>query len=564
MAKATFPNNILSKEKGTFFLGFYLEKRTTTELTLIDFSGIKLKYLNEIKLYNEENQQINKTSGDNLNIKFGYNLIIISYDTNKTKIVLINKDNVFIQELPKLNIEKNIQLSEEFGGQYSLMFTNSETITEVNNETLKQEGVQYKSSHIATAINRNKIANNPNPYEERIRVINNIFYRDFKFSNVTYQKKPYLEVPNIPDDESPILVTDKDKPLYRQYFFDHKTGKYELNNIEEFILTDYLMFELSYENIDEEYPLIIYINGELFDRYTLDKHRVFLHMAGWQHDEFYGSKVSIEYRLKDSYYVEVNDDVANYSYKIQTTANDFEELVVSQEGNSKSPVKLATEIELNPIVNPQHTGFMYIDYEEQNVHDFRLNVSSSYLVMDGTDSADFIVEAIDQYGNEVLSPYLDIFITDKENAIQTSYGVLSPVINFDTLRARNYAGRLYFKYRTPLLNYSLKFKDELFLNVVDRKTKLGSQISVKLKAPITVNKNNPTHTKDVPMEATLPFEYFARYYEKKIPAGHPLEVFDTNQDGKLTYDDWLFFKEKIYDKTFMNNLTNRIKEEVEE
>lgn len=307
-----------------------------------------------------------------------------------------------------------------------------------------------------------------------------------------------------PTDNSPILISDTTGFLYRQYFFDLDTGIYEPTNTESFTINNFLNFKLSYENIDPSYPLLIMIEGEHIDSYILNNNVVYLNLEGWRHDLFYGKTVSITYKLNRAYYVEYNEDAANYSYKLKTTDDDISELTIIQEGNSDSPVRLATEIELNPIVNSQHTGFIYIDKEEQRTQDFRLNVSSSYLIMDGMDSADFVVEAIDQYGNEILSPYLDVFITDKYNSVLTNYGTITPIINDDTLKARNTAGRLYFKYRAPLYKPNTQV-DEVTLNV--DYTKKFNLLTTPLFSLLKMNNLESTEDLNV---------YFLKVLQKQI------------------------------------------------
>src|SRR5574344_2044118 len=561
MAIANFPKNILPETEGTLVLLFSCNPLPLSEMKLLTLSNIEI-YLKEAITIKSNNVLIPYLNSATLPLANGYNSLTITYQDNKIKFILVNQKGYYVAEASGFATGGSLQFSDTFNGSYVTMQTNTETLIAKTNTELLNLAKTYKTNHFTNILSETTINEIQHPFTQDLNHTNDIFYRNFRENNIRYEKKPWLEVPNSPVDDSPILVKVNDKYLTRQYSFDFETAQLKSTIKEEFLLDGLLMFELSYENVDTSYPIIIYAEEELLQNYKFENGNLFLYLEEWEHDLFYGKKITVEYYLQDAYFVEYNEDTAEYSYKIKTTNHNNGPIEVIQEGNSTSPVKLATELELNPIVNPHHTGFIYIDKEKQTVKDFRINISSQYLVMDGVDSDDIIIEAIDQYGNEVLSPYLDVYLTDRYNSVQTNYGVISPIINYDTMRARNAAGRLYFKYRAPLFKPTTIFKDELFLNVVDRQTKLGSQAVIRLKAPIGNVSTNNSYLKDTPTEASLPFEYFARYYEKTLPAESPLNLFDKNKDGILTYDDWLYFKESISNKILMQSITNDLRKEI--
>ena len=456
-----------------------------------------------------------------------------------------------------------LSFQEDFKGTYVLIQTSETTLYYENLDELTEMVGIYNQSYLGSIINQSALIENPHPLKVLLPKDNDVFYRDFRDSQVRYAVKPFLEGTPAPTDSSPILVEDDEGFLYRQYFFDNETGEYHPTNTEKFTIGKKVAFNLSYDNIDTDFPLLLFVEGEQLDNYSLDGNTVYLFMPSWQHDLFYGKEVSITYKLKRAYFIEYNEDAAHYSYKMKMTDEDTRPVTITQEGNSVSPVRLATELELNPMVNPQHTGFIYIDKEDQDVHDFRLNISSTYLLMDGMDSADFIVEAIDQYGNEVLSPYLDVFITDKYSSVQTTYGKLVPIVNEDTLKARNTAGRLYFKYHAPVHEEGTFYKDEVFLNVYDRKSKLGTQQPVRLRAPLLTVGETVNKSEDISEHANLPFEYFSRFYERVLPKDHPVRQMDYDGDGYLSREDWFEFRKELSNHTFMQSLTQELLEQEE-
>lgn len=391
-----------------------------------------------------------------------------------------------------------------------------------------------------------------------------LFGRDFRDRSIRYVQKPYFELTPAPVDHSPLLVADEKGPLRRQYFFDLETGDYTDTNTETFVLEKKTTFTLSYDGLDESFPPLVTIQGETIPVLSVDGPVVKLSLTEAEHEQWYGESVRITYKLDRAYHVEWNGDAAHDSLIVQLSDRQDVPVTVTQEGNRHHTVRLATEIELNPIVNPQHTGFLYIDKEEQSGQAFRMNLSSPYVLTDGMDSADLIVELIDQNGNEVLSPYLDVFVADRTSARQTHYGSLVPIVTLDTLEARNRAGRCFFRYRAPLLVGGAT--EELFLVAYDRQSGLGAQVPLRLRQP---HRTNPAvesllaYAEEGAPEAALPFEYFARHYGRRIPDGHPLAACDTDGDGILTHRDWLAFRNRLQDASFLAPLAAALKEQEE-
>lgn len=566
MAIATFPPTIYNKSQGTLVLQVYLKQLIDGEQVIMTFGNQEIYTINNfLDIKNSETTieiSLSELELEAPKLMQGYNTILLTWEGNNYRLILHNQNgcqqNYFDIELdPTL-----ITFHSEFEGTYVLLQTNETSLFYTSNEQIEEITNLYNIRYLNDVFIKEELLENPHPFQELLPNDNNNFYRDFRESNIKYAKKPYLEATPAPLDESPILVEDDKGYLYHQYFFDHKTGVYVSTNTEKFILGRKLSFKLSYDNIDQEYPLLIYIEDEHIDSYELQGSNVFIYLKGWQQDLFYGKEVSITYKLERAYHIEYNENAAFYSYKMTMTDDDTRPVSIIQEGNSASPVRLSTELELNPIVNSQHTGFIYIDKEEQHVQDFRLNVSSSYLIMDGMDSADFIIEAIDQYGNEVLSPYLTVFITDKYNAYHVNYGTLVPIINEDTLKARNTSGRLYFKYKAPLYTPSETgeniFQDTLFLNVYDRKSQLGTQVPIHLKVPLTRPNPLVNQSLEIPPAADIPFEYFARYYERPLPLNHPLSLLDKDNDNFLSREDWLSFKQDLTNISLLESLKQEL------
>lgn len=360
-----------------------------------------------------------------------------------------------------------------------------------------------------------------------------------------YAKKPYLEATMAPRDNSPILVNNEEGPMQRQYFFDHITGLYDETNTESFVYRGENELAVSYDKLDPTYIVTVRCGAEsIGEPVTVINNRILLTMTPEQKEYWYGKTFDVTYRLASSYTVEYNEQSAHDSYLVRLENHQDQEVTITQEGNRFSSQRLMKEIELNPIVNPQHTGFMYISKEEQVSQAFRLTLSSNYIIANGLDSADFIVEVIDQDGNEVLSPYVDVFIMNELGLVTSQFGSFTPIINKDTLKAKNAAGRSYYKYQAPLIRKGdTKKTQKVFAVAYDRKHKIGAQVPLILRPSEPVYDvtgtnylkiNLPLQTRS---DASIVFEYFARYYEKPIPSGHPILLLDSDGDGVLTYTD---------------------------
>lgn len=360
-----------------------------------------------------------------------------------------------------------------------------------------------------------------------------------------YAKKPFLEATMAPEDNSPILVQDEEGPMQRQYFFDHITGIYKEDNTESFVYRGEDVLMVSYEKLDPTYKTTVKCEGELLgEPITVKGNQVFITMTPEQKEYWYGKTFDVTYRLARSYTVEYNENTAHDSYLVRLENHQDQEITIVQEGNRFSNQRLMREVELNPIVNPRHSGFMYVSTEEQKSQAFRLNLSSNYIIANGLDSADFIVEVMDQDGNEVLSPYLDVFIMNDLGQITSQFGQFYPVVNKDTLKAKNAAGRSYFKYQAPLIRTTdTKKTQKVFAVAYDRKYKIGAQV------PLIIRPSEPVYdiTGKSLLETKLPeqtspqaaivFEYFARFYEKPVPVNHPILLLDKDKDGALTLTD---------------------------
>ena len=413
--------------------------------------------------------------------------------------------------------------------------------------------------------------------EEFIKDAPVLFHADYT-SPMHYMKEPIVETTMAPKDQSPILVENSKGSMTRQYFFNHETGFYEKSNTERFLYRNEDVLHVSYEELEPKYLVNVkFADGETFvaqhvdskdyvprstNHFYVNGNTVYLDLTDEQKHKFYGTEVSVTYQLRNSYNVEYNEDTAHDSLKIHLINHNDDEVSVIQEGNRFSNQRLAKEIELNPLVNSQHAGFLYIDTEEQFTQAFRLNISSSYLSADGMDTADFIIEAIDEEGNEVLNPPIDVYVLGENGRVSTGLGEIYPTINRDTMKARRTSGRCYYRYRAPLIRQSDNpLTQRIFLVAYDRESNLGAQIPIYIR-PTTSGDVFSVGVEAAP-EASLPFEVMSQFYGHESEDGHYSNFIDFNNNGVIDEEDFSVLEKEKANKSFMTTIDSTIRSKIE-
>ena len=563
MPIATFPSKYINPESGTILLKVY-NAIAPTSAHFLTLGQFKISYAEGVFSLFHDNQPLSVSKV----LEDGFTTFVWTWE-NHTHRFMIQDKTGFTEILSPANwANMESQLftfvgDPLFSGEFVILETHVTSLLPYPEEIFSDETALFLNSVSLGAINESISSPINHPFVDYLPQGGMLFGRDFRESNIRYLQKPYLEATPAPNDSSPILVSDEKGMLRRQYFFDFENGNYTDTNIESFTYRGEDSFRLSYNGLDEDYPPIITIGGELIPLLYTSDYTVHFSLTEQEKERWYGQIMTIQYRLDRAYHIEWNENAAHDSYIIQLSDRESVPVTVTQEGNRHHSVKLATEIELNPLVSPQHTGFLYIDKEKQIGKSFKMSLSNPYVVLDGMDSADITIELIDQNGNEILSPHIDVFIADRQTALRSDYGTISPIITEDTLDARNRAGRCYFRYRAPLFEPNQIMEPELFIVCYDRESGLGAQIPLRLKRPTNELANSVvfSYAQEGLSEASLPFEYFARFYGKKIPLGHPILECDFDNDGILTRQDWLSFQKELQNQSFMKPLTERLREQ---
>lgn len=287
----------------------------------------------------------------------------------------------------------------------------------------------------------------------------------------------FVEATPAPQYGSPVILEKEDgTPLNKVSFFDYETGEYRTWNEEQIVYdgeSDYLV--VSYEDIDKEnFEITIKdVSGVLYgENYNVDGYRIYHNFTDDERNELAGQTVLVAYQVNDAYTVDFNIGVPD-SFRVNIGKHSGDPITIYYEGNDFQTEKLATMIELNPLLNPNHEGFLYITNNIEKVTSFKAKASMDYLPANGVTETIIVVEPMDMYGNFISHLQLDVTATK---------GTIIPAYDRDAILIRERAGRYLYKYTAPKIMFTdsglLEEQDQI--NIIDKETGLGTQLSISL------------------------------------------------------------------------------------
>lgn len=284
-----------------------------------------------------------------------------------------------------------------------------------------------------------------------------------------------------PDYGSPVLVEKRSGASLRKVsFFDFYSGEYRTFN-EEVVMyeepNDYV--EISYHDneVDEESFRIKVEDDEGVQYgmpYEMDGRNVHLSLTEAEKTTLDGKYLHVSYQLEDSYTVDFNIGVPD-SFRVSLGKHDGEPVKITYEGNRFSDEKLATMVELNPLLNPNHEGFLYITRNDEPVTAFRGMATPNDLTANGSDQALVVVEPLDANGN---------YVSHCSLTVTTENGIITPAYDSESIKMRDRAGRFLYRYQAPILTIDQVSGFEVtdYVNVLDQETGIGIKIPINLTA----------------------------------------------------------------------------------
>lgn len=289
--------------------------------------------------------------------------------------------------------------------------------------------------------------------------------------------KALMELTPAPQYGSPVVVEREDgTPLNKVSFFDYETGEYRTWNEEQVWYdgkSDYLV--VSYKNIDtENFEITVKDkDGALYGNpYTVDGYRIYISLTDDEKADLAGQTLRVAYQLEDAYTVDFNIGVPD-SFRLNVGKYNGQPISVYYEGNDFQTEKLATMIELNPLLNPNHQGFLYITNNIEKVTSFKAKASMNDLPANGVSETLVVIEPLDMYGNYISHLQLDV---------TAEKGMIIPAYDVDSIKIRERAGRYLYKYTAPKIMFTDNglLEEEDQINIIDNETGLGTQIPMTL------------------------------------------------------------------------------------
>jgi hypothetical protein len=220
-----------------------------------------------------------------------------------------------------------------------------------------------------------------------------------------------------PQQGSAIIVRDNEGNNLRKVTFYDEDWNLTLENKEEFHGNGYAKYYLNCKGIDKD-TVKVKVNGvDLMknDYIFHEEESAIEFMEEKQPDDL----IEVRYKLLYSYYLDmnadvvdgfVNRDVAKIKLHSNYDRSKMTNMEIIYEAAKDTPFYRATEVVFNPILNHNHTGFLYItEQTEQDVKDVMVYLSDKTLSNSGLEKVLLTVRVVDKYDNPCPNKLVKIY-----------------------------------------------------------------------------------------------------------------------------------------------------------
>ncbi|MEX3713576.1 hypothetical protein ABFV99_14325 [Cytobacillus horneckiae] len=512
-ALLSFPvKNLIDNKSGSLFLSLTPKSTFKGEQRLFwsDNNSLSAKVINS----GSENYEphILLTVGDSsvempllLENNRTYN-ILVSWSDEKTELH-VNKESV--QGPPGV-------LS---GTIHRIVFAEEESIKE---EVILEEWALFNNQLIYEGDIKNHL---------KYAVMQSLFDGGISGQNVTWS-----EIPVAPIDHSPILVQKENgETLQKVSFFDHETGEYVTYNQEPFVYdgkSDYV--EVAYKNLDEQFRDIAIrtIDGEkIGEPYRIDGKRFYFNLYDFEKPIYKNKSLFATYQVNDTYTIDYNIKAVD-GYRINFAKHDGGSRIVYQEGNRYGePKKLATMIDLNPIQNQNHEGFLYVTETINKTDSFRITATPDRLHADGGSSSTLIIEPLDYQGN---------FLSHSNLQVIAEKGFITRHISKDAVEAQKRSGQYLYEYYAPYIQSEVDgevVEDYIWITDLDNQIGIGYKMLLRpvKEAGIVQLTNSDKRiltSKTTLINYLLMYEGLEKYEDELL-----FSILDLDQDDRITMNE---------------------------
>jgi hypothetical protein len=254
---------------------------------------------------------------------------------------------------------------------------------------------------------------------------NGYFYHEERENYLYAEKKVLKRTPDAfheimieprPQQGSAIIVRDNQGSNLRKVTFYDDNWNLTLENKEEFNGNGFAKYFLNYKGIDKA-TLKVKLNGTALMNadYIFNEEESSIEFMDKVNFE---DSIEVKYKLLYSYMIDMNADIVdgfvNKDAARITLHSNYDPAKMSNmeiiyEAAKETPFYRATEAVFNPILNHNHTGFLYIaETQEQDVKDMNVYLSDKTLSNTGREKVLLTARVIDKYNNPVPKKLVSI------------------------------------------------------------------------------------------------------------------------------------------------------------
>lgn len=364
-------------------------------------------------------------------------------------------------------------------------------------------------------------------------VMHSLFDGGISGQNVTWS-----EIPIAPIDHSPILVQkETGETLQKVSFFNFETGEYETWNQEPFVYDGRSDFvEVAYNNLNEQFRDIAIRteDGEkIGEPYRIDGKRFYFSLSSNEKWLYKSKHLYVSYQVNDTYTIDYNIKAVD-GYRINFAKHDGGKRIVYQEGNRYGePKKLATMIDMNPIQNQNHEGFLYVTNTINKTDSFRITATPDRLHADGFSFSTLIIEPLDYQGN---------FLSHSNLEIVAERGFIARHISKDAVEAQKRSGQYLYQYYAPYIQANVDgelVEDYIWITDKDNNIGIGYKMLLRPVAEpgnlqISKSEKDILTAKTTIINYLLMYEGLEKYEDEML-----FSILDLDQDDRITMDEIL-------------------------
>ncbi|AOQ24739.1 hypothetical protein MTAT_04620 [Moorella thermoacetica] len=212
-----------------------------------------------------------------------------------------------------------------------------------------------------------------------------------------------------PRQGAPVVIRDASGKELRKVAFQDEKG-FTLTNTETFAGLITNVVYLLYPDLTK---VEVLYNGQALTGWQVDGNKLMLPFNLKETDE-----LVVKYQLRDSFYLDQNGsikDTALVQLCDPSYDGQFAFVTASYESSVYEPYYVAEEIELNPINNHNHTGFLYISNSNQALDTACLNIAitPNELPVGKKETVTCVVTLTDAMGNPIPYVLIDLFFNDR-------------------------------------------------------------------------------------------------------------------------------------------------------